>query len=299
MRTPIEKALWFLDSHFARAVSLGEVASVCGVSRYQMSRVFSAAMGLSVTRYLRGRRLTEAARALANGAPDILAVALDAGYSSHEAFTRAFRDQFGLTPAQLRAQRHLDKVALVEPAGQQRFICAAAQSPRFELIGPLSITGLGEPLARNNFAGVPALWQRLQPHIGNIPGQVGNATYGVCTSVLSGGTGCHYLAGVEVSELSATPRELTSVRLPAQRYAVFTHRGHITTLAGTADAIWHDWLPKSGQRLGAIPNFFERYGEDFDPWTGSGDLDICLPIADEDPPGTTPHRSSSSPANSR
>jgi AraC-like DNA-binding protein len=57
---------------------------------------------------MRGRRLSEAARVLANGGPDILSVALDFGYGSHEAFTRAFRDQFGLTPESVRAQRHLD-----------------------------------------------------------------------------------------------------------------------------------------------------------------------------------------------
>ena len=59
------------------------------------------------------RRLSEAARVLANGSPDILTVALDFGYGSHEAFTRAFRDQFGMTPESVRAQGHLDNVNLV------------------------------------------------------------------------------------------------------------------------------------------------------------------------------------------
>ena len=73
-----------------------------------MAHAFGRATGWSVMRYVRGRRLSEAARTLAAGATDILAVALDAGYGSHEAFTRAFRDQFGRTPESVRAQRHLD-----------------------------------------------------------------------------------------------------------------------------------------------------------------------------------------------
>lgn len=56
--------------------------------------------------YVRERRLTEAARTSANGAPDILNVALNAGCNSHEAFTRAFRDHFGITPEALRARSH-------------------------------------------------------------------------------------------------------------------------------------------------------------------------------------------------
>jgi AraC family transcriptional regulator len=57
----------------------------------------------------------EAARQLCNGAPDILTIALNAGYGSHEAFTRAFRDQFGLTPEQARGQ---DQVATLSFQGR-------------------------------------------------------------------------------------------------------------------------------------------------------------------------------------
>jgi len=65
--------------------------------------------------YLRARRLTEAARTLAAGAPDILAVALDAGFGSDEAFTRAVGHQFGITPELLRGRRSLDQLSLMEP----------------------------------------------------------------------------------------------------------------------------------------------------------------------------------------
>src|SRR3954469_13430426 len=99
---PAQKALWFIESHLADALTLDEIAGVAGVSRFHMVRAFAAATGFSVMRYVRVRRLTEAARALANGAPDILALALDADYGSHEAFTRAFRDHFGMTPEAVR-----------------------------------------------------------------------------------------------------------------------------------------------------------------------------------------------------
>src|SRR3954462_9493563 len=101
---PAQKALWFIESHLADAMTLDEVAAIAGISRFHLVRAFAAATGLSVMRYVRARRLSEAARALASGAPDILSVALDADYGSHEAFTRAFREQFGLTPDAARAQ---------------------------------------------------------------------------------------------------------------------------------------------------------------------------------------------------
>lgn len=104
--TPVGKALWYIESHFAEEVALDDVAACGGVSRFHLSRAFGVATGHSIMRYVRGGRLTEAARRLADGAPDILSVALDAGYGSHEAFTRAFRDPFGVTPETAREQRH-------------------------------------------------------------------------------------------------------------------------------------------------------------------------------------------------
>ena len=94
---PAQKALWFIESHLASELTLDEISAIAGVSRFHMVRAFAAATGFSVMRYVRARRLSEAAHALAAGAPDILALALDADYGSHEAFPRAFRDQFGIT----------------------------------------------------------------------------------------------------------------------------------------------------------------------------------------------------------
>jgi AraC family transcriptional regulator len=94
----VQKALWLMESRFRGEVSLDELSLVAGISRYHFAHVFARATGQSAMRYMRGRRLSEAARVLANGGPDILTVALDFGYGSHEAFTQAFRDQFGVTP---------------------------------------------------------------------------------------------------------------------------------------------------------------------------------------------------------
>src|SRR5262249_9179017 len=107
---PVGKALWFIESHYADDISLESIAAISGVTRYHLSPAFGYATGHSIMRYVRARRLSEAARTLVDGAPDILTVALDAGYGSHEAFTRAFRDQFGLTPETIRSQGHLDAI---------------------------------------------------------------------------------------------------------------------------------------------------------------------------------------------
>ena len=273
---PVGKALWFIESHFAQEITLDEIAEIGGVSRYHMSRVFGLATGHSVMRYVRGRRLTEAARCLASGARDILAVALDAGYGSHEAFTRAFRDQFGLTPETIRAQGNLDNIKLMEPIKMDETLLAEMETPRLVNGKTMLIAGLGERYSTETCAGIPAQWQKFVPHLGHIPGQVGRTAYGVvCNGDDAGNT--DYICGVEVSDFSRLPAEFSRLRIPEQRYAVFHHRDHISAIRRTWFTIWNKWLPESGHEAAAGPEF-ERYGDEFDPATGMGGVEIWVPI---------------------
>jgi AraC family transcriptional regulator len=273
---PVGKALWFIESHFADDISLGDIAEVAGVSRYHVTRAFGEATGLSVMRYVRGRRLSEAAKSLANGAPDILGVALDAGYGSHEAFTRAFRDQFGPAPEQVRAQRHVDDLALVEPIRMNQTVLPDLAPPRFETLAALLVAGVSERYDCESSKAIPAQWQRFAPHIGNIPGQVGWTTYGVRHDFDDDGN-FDYTAGIEVASFSRLPPELGRVRIPAQCYAVFSHADHVSTIRRTIMTIWNRWLPESGLQVADAPDF-ERYGESFDPHTGTGGLELWIPI---------------------
>jgi AraC family transcriptional regulator len=170
---PAQKALWFIEGHLVDALSLDEIADVAGVSRFHMVRAFGAATGLSVMRYVRARRLSEAARALAAGAPDILDLALAADYGSHEAFTRAFRDHFGTTPEMVRASACLDHLKLQEPIQMDSTLTDNLQPPRFVTGKPLLIAGLGERISQDNGAGIPGQWRRFHPKMADIPDRVG------------------------------------------------------------------------------------------------------------------------------
>jgi AraC family transcriptional regulator len=276
--TPVAKAIWFIERMLERDLSLTEIARASGVSRYHLLRVFGATTGLSVMRYLRLRRLSQAAQLLVAGAPDILGVALGAGYGSHEAFTRAFRAQFGRTPEAVRAQATLADLALVEPFIMDQSLIVELEPPRFETGHTLLIAGLGDRFTFETSQGIPLLWQRLVPYLGHIPGQIGWVTYGVSCNPDSAGAFDH-VAGVEVAGFDELPPELTRLRLPERRYAVFTHRGHVSRIRATTYTIWNKWLPESGRKLAKAPDF-ERYDDRFDPRTATGEVEIWLPIGD-------------------
>nr|WP_294512914.1 GyrI-like domain-containing protein [uncultured Rhodopila sp.] len=148
--------------------------------------------------------------------------------------------------------------------------------PRMLDGGPLLIAGLQEHFRFENLAVLPTLWQRFRPYLGSVPGQIGNVAYGVCFNT-DEADGFDYIAGVEVADAAAVPKDFASLRLAPQRYAVFTHAGHISAVRGTFLAIFNDWLPRSGLHS-ADAAVFERYDERFDSRTGLGGFEIWVPV---------------------
>jgi AraC family transcriptional regulator len=277
---PAQRALWYVESHLAEPMTLDEIAEISGVSRFHIVRAFAAATGLPVMRYARARRLTEAARSLAKGAPDILSLALEADYGSHEAFTRAFRDQFGTTPEAVRAATCVNHLKLQEPILMDSTMLDHLAPPRFEMGKAFLVAGRGERISCDNGAIIPGLWQRFHQETADIPARVGQGknqvAYGVCCNGDDAGN-FDYIAGVEVADFSDLPRRFSRVRIPEQRYAVFTHAGHVASIRRTVNTIWNQWLPASGLKAADAPNF-ERYGETFDPATGNGGFEIWVPV---------------------
>ena len=209
-----------------------------------MVRAFAAATGFSVMRYVRARRLSEAARALADGAPDILSLALDADYGSHEAFTRAFRDHFGVTPETVRATTCLDQLKLQEPIVMDSTPLDHLKPPRFETGKALLVAGIGERYNLDNAgAGIPNQWQRFHQSVGqhSRPGREGRLWR------LLQRRRCRQFRlhrRCRGRRTSPTCRANSArVRIPEQKYAVFTHGEHISTIRRTVNTIWNQWLP--------------------------------------------------------
>jgi AraC family transcriptional regulator len=146
----------------------------------------------------------------------------------------------------------------------------------FETGKPMLIAGLRGHFTNATWAGIPAQWERLIA-FGKIPGMVGSAHYGLCFNQPGG---VDYLSGVEVSSVAGLPSDFSHCEIPGQRYAVFEHREHISKLHDTLDAIHRTWAPDHEllRPSGGAPDFFERYGERFDPRTGMGDIEVWIPF---------------------
>jgi AraC-like DNA-binding protein len=97
-------AVDFIETHPDKSVGLGELARCVGVSAGHLARAFRARFGKSVGAYARERRLAHAAALLRAGKRPLAEVSAAAGFYDQAHFSRAFKAQFGLTPAAFRQQ---------------------------------------------------------------------------------------------------------------------------------------------------------------------------------------------------
>jgi AraC family transcriptional regulator len=151
---------------------------------------------------------------------------------------------------------------------------APLASPRLVTSEGLLLFGLAQRCERLADPAIPLLWSKFLPHFGQIPGQIGNVAYG---AIYNSGDSSHYdyLCAVAMTAFPNHPPEFTRLRIPAQTYAVFEHRGHISTIAGTFKAIWGQGL--AGLQALTAPTL-EVYDERFDGRTGLGGLEIWVPV---------------------
>ena len=94
--------LTYIQEHLDEPLDLEELARVACFSSFHFHRIFAAMTGETIADHVRRLRLERAAIELKSGAKQVIQVALDAGYEAHEAFTRAFKAAYGVSPAEFR-----------------------------------------------------------------------------------------------------------------------------------------------------------------------------------------------------
>lgn len=270
----LDKIIWQTETALGEAITLTLLSDRCAVSPYHMCRVFQQGMGMSIMSYVRGRRLSIAARTIAECDDAILNIALDAGYASHEAFTRAFACYFGVLPSTIRTARSVSHLTLMEPEKMKMDMIVDVAKPDMRDLKAFRVVGLSTQCSFEDTSAIPSLWQSFNAKEDDVVGAVDGAAYGVCCDADETGR-FRYLAGVEAPEKT---KGMDDVDLPAGRYAVFTHTGHVSDLPKTTYTIWNKSLPDLGLEPTKAPDF-ERYDRRFDPQTGRGIVEIWIPVS--------------------
>ena len=148
---------------------------------------------------------------------------------------------------------------------------ALTLQPRLVEMPALRIAGLSGEYTRKTTAEIPKQWDEFNAQLAASEYHAAGSTYGVVYPLAR----MRYVSGIELADGAAAPEAWVEVTVPAQRYAVFAETGGVEAIRAAWQAIFAEWLPKSGLELtsGAM---LERYPED---WLVSGDFEIWLPLA--------------------
>lgn len=258
----IVRALVYIQQHLDEELELERVASVAAFSRYHFHRIFRGLVGESLMEHIRRLRLERAARHLKQLAEPITQIALQAGFETHESFTRAFGAMFGVSPSSFRAAH--------KPAPE------SASGTHFDDVGGYHPPDYGDP-PPVEVKELPPMRVVFLRHVGPY-GQVG-ATWGrlMCWAGPRGLLGPHMrLIGIVHDDPDVTPPdkirydaavvvnrpvepegEFGVLEMTGGRYAVAAHKGPYEKLGQTYQRLCGGWLPKSGHELREAPAFEE------------------------------------------
>ncbi len=158
VRLQINRVLSLIETERFRPLKLTQLAECAGLSPCHFVRVFQGLVGETPSAYRTRQRLTDAAWTLRTGGKRILDVALDCGFSSQEAFHRAFCRQYGTPPAAYRRLWGTPPPRSVQPPG--RVVPTLREfplEPQLDTTGPLVLTGITTvlPGKRRRGHGVP------------------------------------------------------------------------------------------------------------------------------------------------
>jgi AraC family transcriptional regulator len=250
-RERILRVQLFIQEHLDEELPLDRLAHVAHFSPYHFHRIFRGLVGEGVNEYVRRLRLESAALALKSSGRSVIRVALDAGYGTHEAFSRAFRQQFGVSPSQYRAGRR--------PLSRQETVtmtsATAVREVRFETVPPRHVAFLRHVGPYNT---VGATFGRLMAWAGR-RGLLGPQALPLAIPYddpeVTAADKLRCDCCVTVGEGIAPDGEIGVQTVEGGECAVLTHVGPYRQLGESYRWLFGTWLPASGRELRNSPAF--------------------------------------------
>lgn len=279
------KGIEYMEANLARDMELEEISSQAAMSAFHFHRIFTALTGDTPGDYMRSRRLTKASMLLSESDRRILDIALDAGYQSQEAFTRAFKKNFRTTPNRFRKKGYSSHFLGREPLSRDtvaHLVESVTLEPEIKEMDSFTLCGYQGATSKAK-PRIFWIWQKLLRHASRIPGRTeDDILYGLSEyqdpSDFTIHSDFQYLAGAKVQKNQSAPKGMVTKTVPAGRWAVFQHRGPVKLLPETFDYIYGPWALRTKETIREADDL-EVYGPEFNPRNPENSLvELYIPI---------------------
>jgi len=270
MLKELNQVIDYIEEHLTDDLSLEKISQFAGVSDYHFRKIFFYLSGMTLTEYIKNRRLSEASMDLLHG-EKVTDVAFKYGYQSLDGFTRAFKKWSGFLPSDVikkgisKSFPKLSFVITVKGGINMEF--RIVEMPAFNLAGvskrvPMQFEGVNNEIVK--LAQSITQEQREEMHaLKNIePYEIVNASYEADFNFLKEEGYLTHLIGVLTTESNISDR-LDVVPVEACTWAVFPNEGPFpSTLQETMAKTYSEWLPSSDYEVINAPSFsFTRMDE--------------------------------------
>ncbi len=263
------RVLVHVQQHLDEPLGINELADIACFSPYHFHRIFKGMVGESVKEYVRRLRLERAASQLKLGSASVIDIALNAGYNSHEAFTRSFRTAFGAAPSRYRSARKLELAATPsgvhyeEPLTMRFRTLRKGGTMQVEIkqLKPMRVAFMRHT---GPYGEVGETWDRFLTFMGKDGYLAGNPMMlGICHDdpEVTPPAKIRYDACLAVDESFQPTGDIGVQSIEGGEYAMTTHTGPYNQLGKTYAEFLGQWLPRSGRELRNAP-CFEVYVND-------------------------------------
>ncbi|MEU8998131.1 AraC family transcriptional regulator [Streptomyces caniferus] len=279
----LNQAMDHIESHLDQSVDVRRLAHIAVTSEYHFRRLFSALAGMPLSEYIRRRRLTVAGAEVLAGERTLLDVAMRYGYSSGEAFARAFRVMHGVGPGEAR---RTGAVLRSQPRMSFRLIVEGSSSMRYRIVEKEEFRVVGRK------ARVPLVHVGVNPAIAEFVRGIGPETLRRMTELSdqqpegivavsdqldpsrAEGTELDYYHGVVTRAVA--PEDMDVLGVPAGTWAVFESSGPFPQ---TLQYLWRDvftqWFPSNPYQSRQGPEILRvRLSQD----GAQADAELWIPV---------------------
>ncbi len=248
----------FIYQNLDEELSLEVMSDVAAFSKYHFHRVFSVYTGMSVTKFIQLSRLKRASFRLAfEDDKRVIDIALEAGFESPEAFSRAFKRTFDQSPSEFRAEPkwpewHMRFQFHLKPFGELQM---NVDIVNFETTKVALIEHLGSPERVLETAAKFIAWRK---ETGLSPVKTSN-TYGIPYSDPKTTDPEKFrwdICGTIDGDIPPNDYGTKSGIIPGGRCAVIRHLGSYDSVDKGIYAVYREWLPESGEEIRDYPCFF-------------------------------------------
>ncbi|MBB6451398.1 AraC family transcriptional regulator [Geomicrobium halophilum] len=247
-------AVSYIENHLDEEMDYGEIARISRFSEHHFKRMFSFIAGISLTEYVRRRRLTLAAFDLKKSDIRVIDVAVKYGYNSPDSFSRAFQTLHDVAPSSVK-NSDVPLKAYPRMTFQIAIKGDVAMDYRFVEKEAFTVVGKKETVSSSGTEFNPKMWGHLEEIEENVKPYDNTSFSGILHVSLTNENGDidYYIA---TATTKSCPAGFEQLKISSHTWAVFEAKGEMPdALLKTWERVYTEWFPTSGYELAETPEF--------------------------------------------